>query len=107
MRKEPCGARRWACQFEVCHLLSLCLTPFPPPLPAAPAALRTCTFFRPPPCPLAASDPHSLTHSLSPPSSTHCAQNLHVVLCFSPIGSAFRERLRQFPSLVNCCTIDW
>ncbi|KAL6751111.1 dynein heavy chain 5 [Haematococcus lacustris] len=33
--------------------------------------------------------------------------NLHIVLCFSPIGDAFRNRLRQFPSLVNCCTIDW
>ena len=32
---------------------------------------------------------------------------LHVVLCFSPVGSAFRQRLRMFPSLVNCCTIDW
>ena len=36
-----------------------------------------------------------------------CRANLHVILCFSPIGEAFRERLRQFPSLVNCCTIDW
>ncbi|CAG9466170.1 unnamed protein product [Pedinophyceae sp. YPF-701] len=34
-------------------------------------------------------------------------ENLHVVLCFSPVGDAFRERLRQFPSLVNCCTINW
>ena len=34
-------------------------------------------------------------------------QNLHVVVCLSPVGDAFRERLRQFPSLVNCCTIDW
>ena len=25
----------------------------------------------------------------------------------SPIGEAFRRRLRMFPSLVNCCTIDW
>ena len=25
----------------------------------------------------------------------------------SPIGEAFRNRLRNFPSLVNCCTIDW
>lgn len=25
----------------------------------------------------------------------------------SPIGDAFRTRLRMFPSLVNCCTIDW
>lgn len=25
----------------------------------------------------------------------------------SPIGEVFRARLRQFPSLVTCCTIDW
>lgn len=25
----------------------------------------------------------------------------------SPIGDAFRTRLRMFPSLINCCTIDW
>lgn len=34
-------------------------------------------------------------------------QNLHVALAMSPIGNAFRNRLRMFPSLVNCCTIDW
>eukprot|EP00742_Colponemidia_sp_Colp-10_P004283 GILJ01004568.1.p1 GENE.GILJ01004568.1~~GILJ01004568.1.p1 ORF type:complete len:2868 (+),score=508.60 GILJ01004568.1:1-8604(+) len=34
-------------------------------------------------------------------------QNLHMVLCFSPVGDSFRNRCRQFPSLVNCCTIDW
>jgi len=33
--------------------------------------------------------------------------NLHVILAFSPIGDAFRTRLRKFPSLINCCTIDW
>ncbi|CAF3510924.1 unnamed protein product [Rotaria socialis] len=32
---------------------------------------------------------------------------LHVVLAFSPVGDAFRNRLRMFPSLINCCTIDW
>jgi len=25
----------------------------------------------------------------------------------SPVGSALRDRIRSFPSLVNCCTIDW
>ena len=25
----------------------------------------------------------------------------------SPIGEIFRSRLRQFPSLITCCTIDW
>lgn len=25
----------------------------------------------------------------------------------SPIGESFRVRCRMFPSLINCCTIDW
>ena len=33
--------------------------------------------------------------------------NLHVIICMSPVGDAFRHRCRMFPSLVNCCTIDW
>ena len=36
-----------------------------------------------------------------------CRENLHIILAFSPIGDAFRNRLRKFPSLINCCTIDW
>ncbi|KAG0598749.1 hypothetical protein M758_12G097900 [Ceratodon purpureus] len=36
-----------------------------------------------------------------------CAKNLRIALAFSPIGDAFRDRLRKFPSLVNCTTIDW
>ena len=34
-------------------------------------------------------------------------EHLHVVLAMSPIGASFRNRLRMFPSLINCCTIDW
>ncbi|XP_072334730.1 dynein axonemal heavy chain 7 [Scyliorhinus torazame] len=36
-----------------------------------------------------------------------CRNQLHVVLAMSPIGDAFRNRLRKFPALVNCCTINW
>ena len=33
--------------------------------------------------------------------------NLHMALCFSPVGEAFRRRARQFPALVNTTVIDW
>jgi len=36
-----------------------------------------------------------------------CKENLHILLCMSPIGSQFTNSLRQFPSLISCCTIDW
>eukprot|EP00392_Amoebophrya_sp_AT5.2_P003107 g3112.t1 len=36
-----------------------------------------------------------------------CKRYLHITLCLSPIGASFRTRLRNYPSLVNCCTIDW
>eukprot|EP00434_Breviolum_minutum_P002108 symbB.v1.2.001863.t2/scaffold77.1/size347087/34 len=36
-----------------------------------------------------------------------CRKNLHLILALSPIGEAFRRRVRMFPAIVNCCTIDW
>lgn len=28
-------------------------------------------------------------------------------MAMSPLSSSFSTRLRMFPSLVNCCTLDW
>lgn len=36
-----------------------------------------------------------------------CRDQLHIVLAMSPIGDSFRNRVRKFPAMVNCCTIDW
>ena len=33
--------------------------------------------------------------------------HLHIALCLSPVGGETRNRLRMFPALVNCATIDW
>jgi len=33
--------------------------------------------------------------------------NLHTVLCFSPVGTKFRTRAQKFPSLFSQCNIDW
>ena len=33
--------------------------------------------------------------------------NLHMALCFSPVGDSFRNRSRKFPAIVNCTVIDW
>lgn len=38
---------------------------------------------------------------------SQCRERLHIVLAFSPVGEQFRNRCRQFPSIINCCTIDW
>jgi dynein heavy chain, axonemal len=38
---------------------------------------------------------------------TKIVKNLHVALCFSPVGEAFRRRASRFPSLINCTAIDW
>ena len=34
-------------------------------------------------------------------------ERMHVVLAFSPVGEGFRARCRQFPSIINCSSIDW
>lgn len=36
-----------------------------------------------------------------------CADNLHIVLAMSPVGETLRTRCRNFPGLVNNCSIDW
>ena len=31
----------------------------------------------------------------------------HVILCMSPVGNDLRTRVRHFPNLISCTTIDW
>lgn len=34
-------------------------------------------------------------------------EQLHVILCMSPMGENFRNCVRNYPSIINNCTIDW
>jgi len=34
-------------------------------------------------------------------------KNLHLGLCFSPVGDAFRFRARMFPAVISCTSMDW
>jgi len=34
------------------------------------------------------------------------SQDLHVCLCFSPVGDGFHNQVRRFPAVVNCTVID-
>ena len=33
--------------------------------------------------------------------------NLHICICMSPIGKAFRDYCRMYPALINNTTINW
>jgi dynein heavy chain len=34
-------------------------------------------------------------------------KNLHMALCFSPVGDSFRNRAKKFPAIINSTVIDW
>ncbi|CAG9319005.1 unnamed protein product [Blepharisma stoltei] len=37
----------------------------------------------------------------------HIKDNLTMIICMSPIGNKFRQRIRSYPALVTCTTVDW
>jgi dynein heavy chain len=34
-------------------------------------------------------------------------RNLHMALCFSPVGDGFRIKSTRFPAIINATVIDW
>ena len=34
-------------------------------------------------------------------------KNLHMSMCFSPVGDDLKTRARKFPAIINCAVIDW
>jgi dynein heavy chain len=34
-------------------------------------------------------------------------KNLHMALCFSPVGASFRNRAKKFPAIINSTVIDY
>merc|ERR1719160_310290 len=34
-------------------------------------------------------------------------KNLHMSICFSPVGDGMRNRAKKFPALITCTVIDW
>ena len=80
-------------------------TDLPPRLLPSRGPATTCIMCLSSSAPSVVQFPHWPPTRLMLPSQVR--RNLHIVLSFSPVGDAFRERLRMFPSLVNCTTIDW
>jgi hypothetical protein len=48
---------------------------------------------------------NSYAHPMLDPQAL--SSNLHVIMCLSPAGPKFRDTVRRYQSLRNCCTIDW
>jgi len=48
-------------------------------------------------------DPHSMLDFFL----MRVRMNMHIILCFSPVGDTFRVRARRFPGLINSTCIDW